>query len=404
MKSIKIITLIIASLLVLSALASCDLPLLSNETESESESGSASSGGSSGSTTEAERFDYLNSDMKDYIAIDKSAYTGVNVSLPTYLNGSEGAVAEYIKLLCETYPESTGNKITDQPIKKGDTVALYYEGWLEGVKFEGGSNMDDEKPYSLTIGSGTFIPGFEEGLIGLIPANNSRDNLYDLYLTFPSDYHSADLAGKAVVFKVYVEYIDEKAPAEYNDSFIKDTLGYSTTATDVKADFEKYLKETYLPSMKENEMANLIWEEITEKAVILNYPEGELEYFSSSYESQYKQYYDYYYKNMFSSYDEFMKAYFGNDWKKEFEEQSKIDVEQNLIFHYIAQVEGMTITETDYQNAIQYYIDYYAEQNTQLTAKEVEQYFGERMIKEQALWTKVQNFLIANCNVVYENK
>lgn len=395
MKSIKIITLAITFLLVLAMLAACDLPFLSNEAESES--------GSAGSTEEVERFDYINSDMKDYISIDESTYKGVTVTLPTYLNGSEEAVEEYIHTLCKTYPQSTGNKITDQPIKEGDTVALYYEGWLNGEKFEGGSNMSDAKPYSLTIGSGTFIPGFEEGLIGLIPENNSRDNLYDLHITFPTDYHSAELAGKAVIFKVYVEYIDEKAPAEYTETFIKDTLGYKTEATDVKADFEKYLKETYLPSMKENEIANYVWNEITEKAVIIAYPEGELEYVFSSYENQYKQYYQYY-SSMFSSYEAFMNAYLGSSWKTQMEEQSKIDVEQNLIFHYIAQVEGMTITETDYQNAIQYYIDYYAAQGTTMTAKDVEQYFGERMIKEQSLWTKVQNLLLDNCVVVYENK
>ncbi len=398
MKKIEIITLTITAILMLAMLASCDLSsFLTDETGSESESSSA------GGTTEAERFDYINSDMKDYIAIDESAYKGASVTLPTYLNGSEGAVDDYIQLLLESYPQSTGNKITDQPIKEGDTVALYYEGWLNGEKFEGGSNMSDTKPYSLEIGSGAFIPGFEEGLIGLIPANNSRDNLYELPLTFPADYHSKDLAGKSVIFKVYVEYIDEKAPAEYTDKFITETLGYKTTATDVKADFEKYLKDEYLPSMRENEIANLIWEKITEKAVIIAYPEGELEYVFSSYESQYKQYYQYY-SSMFSSYEAFMNAYLGASWKTQLEEQSKTDVEQNLIFHYIAQVEGMTITETDYQNAIQYYVDYYTEQGTSLTAKEIEQYFGERMIKEQALWTKVQNFLIANCNVVYENK
>ena len=398
MKKIKIITLTITAILILAMLASCDLSsFLTDETGSESESSSA------GGTTEAERFDYINSDMKDYIAIDESAYKGASVTLPTYLNGSEGAVDDYIQLLLESYPQSTGNKITDRPIKKGDTVALYYEGWLNGEKFEGGSNMSDTKPYSLEIGSGAFIPGFEEGLIGLIPANNSRDNLYELPLTFPADYHSKDLAGKSVIFKVYVEYIDEKAPAEYTDKFITETLGYKTTATDVKADFEKYLKDTYLPSMKENEIANKIWETVTEKAVIVTYPEGELEYFAASYDSQYKQYYQYY-SSMFASYEEFMTAYFGSNWKTEIEEKCKIDVEQNLIFHYIAQVEGMTITETDYQNAIQYYVDYYTEQGTSLTAKEIEQYFGERMIKEQALWTKVQNFLIANCNVVYEKK
>ena len=76
MKSIKFITLIIAVILALSALASCDIPFLSNEIQSESESGSASSGGSSGSTTEAERFDYLNSDMAQYIAIAVTASLG----------------------------------------------------------------------------------------------------------------------------------------------------------------------------------------------------------------------------------------------------------------------------------------------------------------------------------------
>ena len=112
-------------LLAIAALVSCDLPFLSGENESGSESGSESSSeGASSGSTEVERFDYLNTDMKDYIAIDESAYKGVIVTLPTYLNGSDEAVAEYIKVLCETYPQSTGNKITDQPIKKGDTVAL----------------------------------------------------------------------------------------------------------------------------------------------------------------------------------------------------------------------------------------------------------------------------------------
>lgn len=398
MKSIKIVTLALTVLLALAMLASCDLPFMSDETGSESESGSSDGGGN----TEVERFDYINADMKDYITIDESFYKGVTVTLPTYLNGSDEAVAEYIDLLCKENPVSTGNKITDRAIEEGDTVALYYEGWLDGEKFSGGSNMDDEAPYSLTIGSGTFIPGFEEGLIGLVPAETGKDNLYDLHVTFPSDYGSSDLAGKAVIFKVYVEYIDEKAPSEYTDEFITETLGYTTDATDVKFDFEKYLRETYLPAMRENEIANYIWEIATEAAVVSAYPEGEVEYFSSSYESQYKQYYDYYYYTMFDSYDEFMQAYFGSDWKAQFEAQGKLDVEQNLIFHYIAQVENMTVTETEYQDAIQYYIDYYSEQGTTLTADDVEEYFGERMINEQALWTKVQTLLVDNAVVVYE--
>ena len=99
-----------------------------------------------------------------------------------------------------------------------------------------------------------------------------------------------------------------------------------------------------------------------------------------------------------------MTAYLGSTWKSQLEEQSKIDVEQNLIFHYVAQVEGMTVSEADYNDAVQYYIDYYAEQGTTLTASDVEEYFGSRMIKEQALWTKVQTLLVDSCVIVYENK
>ena len=347
------------------------------------------------------RFDYTNSNMKKYVSLDKKLYKSPSVTLPSYLDGSEGAVAEYIQLILEQNATATGNKITDKAIKNGDTVALYYEGWLGDEKFDGGSNMSDTKPYMLTIGSGTFIPGFEEGLVGIVPNQTSKDNLYSLHLTFPENYHSADLAGKSVVFKVYVEYIQEMAPAEYTEDFIKNTLKYTTTATDVKADFERYLKEEYLPDMKQNEITSIIWDDLTENAKIKEYPQSELDYFAKSYEEQYKQYYQYY-SSMFSSYEEFMTAYLGSSWETDMAEQCKIDVTQNLIFHYIAQQEKMVITDTEYQDAIQYYVDYYTQQGQTVTAAQIESEMGERIIKEQALWDKVNEFLIENCEIIYE--
>ena len=382
MKITKIVSLLLVTIIALLALASCNnLPK-----EAFDEDG---------------RFDYTNSNMKKYVSLDKSSYVGASVTLPSYLNGSDGAVEEYIQLVLENNATATGNKITDKAIANGDTVALYYEGWLGDEKFEGGSNMSDSSPHMLTIGSGQFIPGFEEGLVGIVPNQTSKDNLYSLHLTFPTDYHSADLAGKSVVFKVYVEYIKEMAPAEYTEEFIKNTLKYTTTATDVKADFERYLKEEYLPDMKKNEIMSIIWDDITEKAEIKEYPQSELDYFAKSYEEQYKQYYQYY-SSMFASYEEFMTAYLGSSWKTELEEQCKIDVTQNLIFHYIAQQEKMVITDTEYQDAIQYYVDYYTAQGQKVTAAQIESEMGERMIKEQALWDKVNEFLIENCEIVYE--
>ena len=348
------------------------------------------------------RFDYFGADMSEYISLDEALYKGFSANLPDYLDGSDEAVMRYIEFLCSQYPVSTGNKIVDRPIENGDTVALYYEGWLNGEKFDGGSNMDDAKPYMLTIGSGAFIPGFEDALIGIIPEETSRDNLRDLHLTFPENYHSADLAGKAVIFKVYVEYIDESVPAEYTEEFITKTLGYSTSATDVKADFEKYLKEEYLPDMRYDEIGGLTWENITSNAVILQYPQSEIEYFYNSYIDQYeyyKQYYEYF-GYSFNSLGDFVIAYLGlaadADWQAVIMEQCELDVMQNLAFHAIAQKEGISVTDEAYADAIQYYVDYYTSQGYSVTPEMIVQEIGDRMLREQALWTLVNDFIVAN--------
>ena len=352
------------------------------------------------------RYDYFQNKASKYVSMDDSLYKSPEVTLPSYLNGDENAVAKYIEHLCKENEVSTGNKITDRPIKEGDTVAIYYEGWKDGKKFDGGSNMDDKTPHSLKIGSGAFIPGFEDALIGIIPADTSKDNLVDLNLTFPEDYHSAELAGKDVVFKVYVLHIDEKAPAEYTDSFIKNTLasklGYTAPSTDVKADFEKFLKEDHLPALKKQEIQNAVWKQLTENTKIKGYPQSEVDYIYSSYVNDYQQYYNQYFTKTYSSFEVFMSAYYGSNWQSQFEEQSKSDVAKNLIYHYIAQNENITINDEEYEDAIQHFIDYYAAQGQTLTADKVLEYYGESGVKEYVINEKVNAILVENCNVSYE--
>ena len=348
------------------------------------------------------RYDYFQNKVSKYVSMDNSLYKSPEVTLPSYLNGDENAVAKYIEYLCKENEVSTGNKITDRPIQEGDTVALYYEGWKDGEKFSGGSNMDSSTPHSLKIGSGSFIPGFEDALIGIIPANTSKENMVDLNLTFPEDYHNTELAGKDVIFKVYVLYIDEKTPAEYNEKFITDTFGYSTTESDVKAAFEKYLKDEYLPSLKKQEIQNAVWEKMTENAKIKGYPKGEVDRIYSNYESEYKQYYEQYFTKTYSSFEVFMTAYYGSGWKTQFEEQSKNDVAKNLIYHYIAQNEGMTVSEEEYDDAIQYFINYYAAQGQQMSSADVEYYYGESGVKEYVIAEKVNELIVNNSAVSYE--
>lgn len=111
--------------------------------------------------------------------------------------------------------------VEDRPVKNGDMTEIDFEGFVDGVAFEGGKGTD----YPLTIGSGAFIPGFEEALVG---AEIGRE--IDVNVTFPEDYQAAELAGKPAVFKCTVKSIKEKELPELDDEFASEVSEYETLA------------------------------------------------------------------------------------------------------------------------------------------------------------------------------
>jgi len=123
--------------------------------------------------------------------------------------------------------------IEDRPVQNGDTVNIDFEGTIDGVPFKGG----EAKGYTLVIGSGTFIPGFEEQLIGA----NINDEV-NVNVTFPDDYHSEDLKGKPAVFKVKINEIKFKQLPEINDEFASDVSEFETL-DEFKADIRAKLTE-----------------------------------------------------------------------------------------------------------------------------------------------------------------
>jgi len=123
--------------------------------------------------------------------------------------------------------------IEDRPVQNGDTVNIDFEGSIDGVPFKGG----EAKGYTLVIGSGTFIPGFEEQLIGA----NINDEV-NVNVTFPEDYHSEDLKGKDAVFKVKINEIKLKQLPEIDDEFASDVSEFETL-DEFKADIRVKLTE-----------------------------------------------------------------------------------------------------------------------------------------------------------------
>lgn len=118
-------------------------------------------------------------------------------------------------------------------VQKGDVAVIDFEGKKDGVAFEGGT----AKGFSLNIGSGHFIPGFEDGVIGM-----KKGETKDLNLTFPKEYNSAELAGKDVVFTVTVHEIKEKVKPEINDDFARDIDPNSKGLDDLKSKLKKGLQ------------------------------------------------------------------------------------------------------------------------------------------------------------------
>ena len=123
--------------------------------------------------------------------------------------------------------------VDDRAVADGDKVTLDFEGFVDGEAFEGGKGTD----YPLTIGSNSFIPGFEDQLVG---AELNKE--VEVNVTFPEDYHANDLAGKAAVFKCTVKAIKVKELPELDDEFAKDVSEFDTLA-EYKADVEKKLRE-----------------------------------------------------------------------------------------------------------------------------------------------------------------
>jgi len=123
--------------------------------------------------------------------------------------------------------------VEDRPVEKGDTVIIDYVGYINDEEFEGGKGENQ----SLVIGSGRFIPGFEEQLIGA-----NKEDTVDVKVTFPEDYHAKDLAGKEALFKVTVNEIKVKELPEVDDEFVKDVSEFETLE-ELKADIRENLEK-----------------------------------------------------------------------------------------------------------------------------------------------------------------
>lgn len=158
-------------------------------------------------------------------------YKGVEVEKKTAEVTDEEIQAELLK---EQEKNSRITAVEGRAVENGDLVVLDFEGFVDGEAFQGGKG----EQYPLTIGSGAFIPGFEEQLIGA-----EVDKEVEVNVTFPEDYQAEELKGKAATFKCTVHKIEKKELPELNDDFAKDVSEFDTLE-EYKADIKKNIEES----------------------------------------------------------------------------------------------------------------------------------------------------------------
>lgn len=186
--------------------------------------------------------------------VELGQYKGVEVKKAEAVVTEEDVEKEINKVLDKN---ARLISIEDRPVASGDTAVIDFEGFLDGAPFDGGKGVD----HNLVIGSGTFIPGFEEQLTGMAAGEEKEVNV-----TFPEDYGKPDLAGKAVTFKVKVKEIKLKELPALDDEFAKDVSEFDTLE-EYKGDLRKKLVENAEHKARHEDEDNVV-EKVVENAVV----------------------------------------------------------------------------------------------------------------------------------------
>lgn len=223
--------------------------------------------------------------------------------------------------------------VDDRPAKDGDDVIIDFEGFKNNVAFEGGKAED----FTLTLGSGQFIPGFEDQIIG-----HSVGEEFDINVTFPEDYGAADLAGQPGVFKIKLHEIKERQLPELDDEFVKDQSEFDTV-DELKADVRKKLEEA-AEKQCEREDESKILDKIIDKV------EGEIP--EVMYDNRTAEMINEMSQRLAVqglSLDMYLQ-YTGQDLdslKKAYREQAEKQVKLRLAFEKIVKLEGIEVTDEE---------------------------------------------------------
>ena len=270
----------------------------------------------------------------------------------------------------ELYADAEFKEVTDRGAKEGDTVNIDYTGKIDGEEFDGGSDTGMD----LELGSDTFLPEFEDGIIGM-----KKGETKDITITFPEDYDGT-VDGKTAVFSVTVNSITEAILPEYNDAYVKENYDYDTTA-EYEASLKSDLQEQYDEDATFTACSDALSEAV-DNAEFDGYPEDM--YDSAKEQMEYE--------------NQAFADQLGIEWTDlvgedyDIEEDILATIHEKLVVYAIAEKEKLTVTDEEF--------DTYAEDNWELYGYDTKEDFisdyGDEEIRYSLLYDKVLNFLGEN--------
>ncbi len=355
------------------ALYGCTDGTASNSTKTQDGTTTASSEtssteeGEAEATTEAPDFE-KEYNYADYIELGD--YKGIEYEeQDTEVTDEE--VEENIQSTLEASSEIQEDK-TKKTVEDGSIANIDYTGKVDGKEFDGGS----AEGYDLEIGSGTFIDGFEDQLIGMKVGEEKT-----IKVTFPEDYSSEDLAGKEAEFDVKVNYIGKEVVPELTDDYAKENLEAESVE-----DYNKTVRKELEESKKENAEATIqgtIWSKVVSNAKEKkDLPEDMISYQKEQLESQYSSYAEMYGMEV----DDFMQSMTGMT----LDECAKDSVKRTMVASLIIAKEKITLSDKEYKERLENLASEYQYES----AEEFEKANGKDIIEEYILNEKLLDYLV----------
>lgn len=285
----------------------------------------------------------------------------------------ENRVAENLKNSAETVTDENAT------IQNGDTATINFVGTKDGEAFEGGTGNN----YDLVIGSGTMIPGFEEGIVGM-----KKGETKDVSVTFPESYRNTELAGQDAVFQITVQSF--KRPPELTDDWVAANTDYKTV-DEYKANVRTQLEQE-AQEQADNSLRSTAWNTVYTNSEVVEYPEKDVEEATKTFRNQAEAYA----KQGNMELEDFVasQGVSMEDFEAQCQQYAQAKVKQDLLIQGIMDAEGMTLEDEESLAIQNQLVEQYASGDL---AALIDTY-GQVAVDESIGLIRVQNFIIANAN------